>query len=194
MTAAVEDVSELPGKTVLDQYDEPIGEINAIYAIGGDGHTTWVTVELRPEEGEPKTVFIPLARLKLEDGALQVPYSIDHLIAGPSVEPAEELSEKDEQALRGYYSVGVGDGELRSDNYSYATLVPDEEGPSKRVKDVDSLQTPSADKRTDETHERLQDPGPSESRHITAKDVIDGDDMQKRPEERAEAVEATPSG
>jgi hypothetical protein len=193
MSAPVEDVSELPGKTVIDQFDEPVGEIKEIYAIGGDGHPTWVTVEHQPEEGEAKTVFVPLARLKIEDGALQVPYSLEHLTAGPDVEPADELSEEDEQALRGYYSVGVGDGELRTDNSSYATLVPDEDGPSKRVQDVDSLETPNADKRTDETRERVQDPGSSEIRKITAEDVVDDEDVHKRREERAEALEDAPS-
>jgi hypothetical protein len=196
MTAPVEDVTELPGKTVLDQYDEPIGEIEEIYAIGGDGHPTWVTVDVRPDEegGTSRTVFIPLARLKLEDGDLQVPYSVEHLTAGPEIEPADELSEEDEGALRAYYSVGVGDAELTTDNFSYATLVPEEDGPSKRVKDVGRLETPNADKRTDETRERLQDPGPSESRHITADDVVDDEDIQQRREARAEAVEDTPSG
>jgi len=83
MSAPVKDVSELPGKTVLDEYDEPVGEINAIYAIGGEGHPTWVTVEFRPAEGEPKPVFIPLARLKQEDGDLCVSYSIEHIASGP---------------------------------------------------------------------------------------------------------------
>ena len=35
MTAPVEDVTELPGKTVLDQYDEPIGEIDEILRRSG---------------------------------------------------------------------------------------------------------------------------------------------------------------
>src|ERR1700722_19134853 len=106
MTAPVEDVTELPGKTVLDQYDEPIGAIEEIYAIGGDGHPTWVTVEVRPdaEGGESRTVFIPLARLKLEDGDLQVPYSVEQLTAGPEIQLADERSEEDEGALRAYYS------------------------------------------------------------------------------------------
>ena len=38
MTAAIEDVSSLPGKKVSDQDQNPIGEIKEIYAIDGDGH------------------------------------------------------------------------------------------------------------------------------------------------------------
>jgi PRC-barrel domain len=188
MSAPVEDVSELPGKTVMDQYDEPIGEIKEIYAIGGDGHPTWVTIDVRSEEGEEtRTVFIPLARLKQEDGQLAVPYSTEHLTAGPKVEVSDDLSQEDEHALRGYYSVGVGDGELLSDNLSYATLVPEEDGPSKRVQDVDALETPSADKRTDETRERLQDPGPREIRTVTAEDVIDEEELQEKRKKAGKA-------
>jgi hypothetical protein len=175
MSAPVEDVSELPGQTVMDQYEEPIGEIREVYAIGGDRHPTWVTVDIQPEEGEAKTVFIPLARLKQEHGQLCVPYSIEHVASSPEVEATDDLSQEDEHALRGYYSVGVGDGELLSDNYSYATLVPEDDGPSKRVQDVDQLDTPSADRRTDETQARLEDPGSSEIRKVTADDVIDED-------------------
>jgi PRC-barrel domain len=182
MTTPVEDVRELPGKMVFDKHDEPIGEVKEIYAIGGDGYPSWVTVEVQPEEGERRTVFIPLSRLKLDEGDLLVPYSLGHLGSGPDVEAADELSEADEHALRSYYSVGVGDGELRSDNHSYATLVPDEDGPSKRARHVDRLQTPSADTRSEETQARLEAPGSSETRKVTAADVIDEDQIRKQPE------------
>jgi hypothetical protein len=173
MTAPVEDVTELPGKTVSDQYGVPIGEIEEIYAIGGDGHPTWVTVEMKIE-ARKRVVFVPLARLKREDDDdLRVPYSAEHLASGPEVEPDDELAEEDEHALRSYYSIGVGDGELKSDNHSYATLVPEEHGTSKRVRELEGLETPNADKRTDETRARLEDPGSSEIRKVTADDVID---------------------
>jgi hypothetical protein len=106
MSAPVKDVSQLPGKMVLDEHDEPIGEIDAVYAIGGERQPTWVTVEFRREDGEPKTVFIPLAQLRQEDGDPCLRYSTDHITCGPDVEPAHELSGPDESALRRYYSVG----------------------------------------------------------------------------------------
>jgi PRC-barrel domain len=184
MSAPVEDVTELPGKTVRDQDEESIGEIKEIYAIGGNGHPTWVTVEAQPEDGEARTVFIPLARLKYEFDELCVPYTREHILSSPEVEAADKLSEDDEHALRGFYSIGVGDGELRTDNNSYATLVPDEDddGASERVRDVDALETPSADKRTDETRERLQEAQSSTIRKVTAEDVLDEDDMREKRE------------
>jgi hypothetical protein len=182
MSAPVEDVTELPGTTVRDQDEDPIGEIKDIYAIGGDGYPTWVTIEAQPEEGPSRTVFIPLARLKLEDGELRVPYSVEHILESPEVEAADELSEEDEHALRSYYSVGVGDAELRTDNNSYATLVPEENGGSKRVQDVDALETPSGDTRTDETRKRLEEAQGSEIRKVTAEDMVDEDEMRKKRE------------
>jgi len=185
MSAPVEDVTELPGKTVRDQDEESIGEIKEIYAIGGNGHPTWVTVEAQPEDGEARTVFIPLARLKYEFDELCVPYTREHILSSPEVEATDKLSEDDEHALRGFYSIGVGDGELRTDNNSYATLVPDEDddGASERVRDVDALETPSADKRTDETRKRLEEAQSSTIRKVTAEDVLDEDDMREKREE-----------
>lgn len=179
MSAPVEDVRELPGKKVSDQDAVTIGEIKEVYAIGGDGHPTWVMVDARPREGRRRPVFIPLAPLKIEDDELRVPYSAHHIVSGPEVEPADELSAEDENALRSYYSVGVGDQELRSDNRSYAALVPEQEGSSRRVQAVDALETPSADKRTEETKARLEDPGRAEIRRVTADDVIDEDREHK---------------
>jgi hypothetical protein len=121
-------------------------------------------------------VFIPLARLKDEGGELRVPYSKDHISETPEVESEDGLSEDCEAQLRAHYGIDRGDQELRSDNKSYATLVPEGEGTSKLAQDVDKLETPNADKRTDETRERLQDPGSAEIRKVTADDVVEGDD------------------
>lgn len=182
MTEPVEDVSKLPGTKVVDHDYEPIGEIKEIYAVGGAGHPTWVTVDAKPENGQPRTVFIPLARLKQEEGDLCVPYSVEHVLSSPEIELADKLSEEDEHALRGFYSIGIGDGELRSDNNSYATLVPDDDAPSERVEDVDALETPSADKRTDETRKRLEEAQGSTIRKVTAEDILDEDEMREKRE------------
>jgi hypothetical protein len=171
MTAPIEDVSSLPGKEVADQYEEPIGKVQEIYAIDGDGHPTWVTVEAK-FEGAKRTVFIPLARLKDEDGLLQVPYSLEHICSSPEVDGSDGISEECERELRSYYGIHRDERELRTDNDSYATLVP-EEGTSKPVDNVVELETPSADKRTDETRARLEDPGSSETRKVTADDMIE---------------------
>jgi PRC-barrel domain len=183
MSAAIEDVSSLPGKKVADQEACTIGEIKQIYALDGDGHPTWVSIEATFDEDERRTVLVPIARLKEEDGSLRVPYSKRHLSESPEVQDGEELSEECEKLLRAHYGIDRGDQELRSDNKSYATLVPEEEGASRVVENPDQLETPSSDKRTDETKSRVQDPGSSEIRQVTAEDVVEQGGNVRRAED-----------
>jgi hypothetical protein len=174
MTASIEDVSSLPGKKVTDQEENPIGEIKEIYAIDGDGHPMWVTVEASFGMGDKRIVFIPLARLKDEDGDLRVPYSKEHIKQTPEVDGEDGISPECDRKLRDHYGIDRADQELRSDNNSYATLVPEEQGgTAQRAEDADSLDTPDADKRTDETKERLHDPGSSEMRDVDAGAIAD---------------------
>jgi hypothetical protein len=174
MTAPIEDVSSLPGKKVSDHEETPVGEVKKIYAME-DGFPMWVAIETRVGMGETRTSAIPLARLKEEGGELRVPYSKSHILQAPEIDDDDELSAECDQELRGYYGIGAGDQELWGDNKSFATLVPEEEGSSEPVEDADQLETPDADKRTDETKERLKDPGGSEPRKASADDMAEGD-------------------
>jgi hypothetical protein len=164
-------VTSLPGKKVTDQDGSTIGEIKEIYALDGDGEPMWVTVEASFGMGDKQMKFIPLARLKEEDGALRVPYSKNHIENTPEVDGGEGISPECERQLRDHFGIDRADQELRGDNLSYATLVPEGEGEAKRADDVEQLESPDPDKRTDETRERLEDPGSSEIRHVSAQDV-----------------------
>jgi hypothetical protein len=186
MSAAIEDVSSLPGKKVSDQEACTIGEIKQLYALDGDGHPTWVSIDATFDD-EHRTVLVPIARLKEENGSLLVPYSKQHLSESPEVQDGDELSEECEKQLRAHYGIDRGDQELRSDNKSYATLVPEEEGTSRVAENPDQLETPSADKRTEETKERVQDPGSSEIRKITAEDVVQEGGNVRRAEDEGGA-------
>jgi hypothetical protein len=174
MTEPIEDVSSLPGRKVSDHEETPIGEVKKIYAMD-DGFPMWVAVESRTGIGETRTSLIPLARLKDEGDDLRVPYSKSHILEAPQIDADDELSAECDQELRRYYGIGAGDQELWSDNKSFATLVPEEEGSSEPVEDAEKLETPDADKRTDETSERLKDPGPSEARKTSADEMAEGD-------------------
>lgn len=182
MTAPIEDVGSLPGKKVGDQMGSPIGEVREIYAIDGD--PMWVTVEAAFGRGEERTVFIPLARLKEEDGELRVPYSKEHISQTPEVDGSEGISTECDRKLRDHYGIDRGDQELRSDNKSYATLVPEEEGTAERVEDVDKLKTPNADKRTEETRERLHDAGSAETREVDAGAIADENAAKSRDDHK----------
>jgi sporulation protein YlmC with PRC-barrel domain len=127
----IEDVSSLPGKKVNDQQGREIGEICEIYEQDGD--PMWVTVKSSTGMASDRVVFIPLARLKEEDDEIRVPYSIQHIQESPETEPEDELSEEQDRALRDYYSIDIGDEELRDRNESYAAQVPDSDAPVKKA-------------------------------------------------------------
>jgi hypothetical protein len=173
VTTPIDDVSSLPGRKVSDQEENTIGKIEEIYATDGDGQPTWVSVE-GSFGSDKRTVFIPIARLKDEGGDLLVPYSKNRLGESPEIESGDGISEEDDLKLRGFYGIGIGDQELRSDNDSYATRVPDEPAGAKRVEDPESLELPDADTRTDETRERLEESQRRDSRGVN--DLAGGDD------------------
>ena len=134
MTAsAIEDVSSLPGETLCDQDGMKIGKIKQLYSAGEGDSVMWVTVETSIGIGNNREVFVPLARLKQEHDEIRVPYSTQHLQSAPEIEPGDELSERDDRALRDYYSIDLADQELRTDNESYANQVPEEEGTARRI-------------------------------------------------------------
>jgi sporulation protein YlmC with PRC-barrel domain len=131
--SAIEDVNSLPGETVCDQDGRRIGKVREIYAIGEGKDPMWVTVETSTGLGRSRLVFVPISRLKHEQDEIRVPYSFQHIQSAPEIEPGEELAEGDDRALRDYYAIDLGDQEIRSDNESYASLVPDGEEPAKKV-------------------------------------------------------------
>jgi hypothetical protein len=133
MTAPIEDVQSLPGKTVSDHEQRKIGEIKATYAVGGDESPMYVTVDASIGMASARTVFIPIARIKEENGELLVPYSANHLQEAPEIDAGDELSEEDDATLRGFYGIDRGDQEIRTDNASYANQVPDGDEPPQKV-------------------------------------------------------------
>jgi hypothetical protein len=143
----------------------------------------WVEIEGSFGTREKRTVLIPLARLKDEDGDIGVPYSKDRIGDCPEVDTSDGVSAESDRELRGYYGIGTGDQELRSDNKSYATLVTDEPGESSRVEDAGQLDTPDADRRTEESMERLRDEQRREARSGGLDDATgedeDGDDSDR---------------
>jgi sporulation protein YlmC with PRC-barrel domain len=171
VTAPIEDVSSLPGKKVSDQEGASVGKVKEIYATDEEGHPMWVEIEGSFGSRDKRTVLIPLARLKDENGEIGVPYSKDRIGSCPEVDTSDGVSAESDRELRGYYGIGVGDQELRADNKSYATLITDEPGEASRVEDAGELETPDADKRTEESMERMRDSQRREARSGGVGDV-----------------------
>ena len=178
MASAIEDVSALPGETVCDQDGTKLGKVKSLYAAGDGDAVMWVTVEISTGIGNKREVFVPLARLKHEYDQFRVPYSSKHIQSAPGVEAGEELSEGDDRALRNYYSIDLGDQEIRTDNDSYAGQVPRAEEEGARRIDADEATVPERD--TGQGAERMHAEAgdeqlPDKPRQPTVGDVV-GDD------------------
>jgi|GEM_PF-2329409 len=187
MASVIEDVSRLPGETVNDQEGHKIGQVKEIYAVGEGGSAMWVTVEVPTGIGRSRMVFVPLARLKRERDELRVPYSLQHIRESPEVEAGEELSVEDERALRVYYGIGLADQEMVDNAQSYASQVPDEKGPSRRVdasqvegrvREID--ETPPAERAAQAYDADREEAGEEHAkpRPATASDVLGGEDEE----------------
>src|SRR2546423_2834040 len=113
MASPIEDVSSLPGQTVSDQEGVDIGEVKDVYAVSDDA-PMWVTIEASTGLAGSKTVFVPIARLKEEEGNLRVPYSAQWIKNAPQIEIEDEISPEDERMLRDYYVIDHADQEFRS--------------------------------------------------------------------------------
>jgi hypothetical protein len=133
MASPIEDVGSLPGKKITDQQGREVGKVCEIYEQDGD--PMWVTVKSSTGMATDRVVFIPLARLKEEDDEIRVPYSLQHIQESPEVSPDGELSEEQDRDLRDFYSVDLGDEELRDSNDSYAAQVPESDAPVKKAED-----------------------------------------------------------
>jgi hypothetical protein len=131
MTAGpIEEPQELPGRMVFDQIGRKLGEVEQLYAPGGEGDPMWATVQTSIGMFRHRLVFVPLARLKEEGGEVQAPYSKQYVQGAPEVSPGDQLAAEDDRRLRDYYGIDRGDEELRTDNVTYASQVPDGDDPA----------------------------------------------------------------
>jgi PRC-barrel domain len=181
MPSAIEDVSSLPGETIRDQDGRELGEVKEIYAVGENSTPMWVTVETSVGIGRKRLVFIPIARLKQERDQIRTPYSFQHIQDSPEVDAGDELSEEDERELRTYYAIGLADQELVESAQSYASQVPDDEGPAHkagagdaegRVRELDDRPAEERAEEADEAKKAKEGEDGEDRKHATAEDVL----------------------
>ncbi|HTX33202.1 MAG TPA: PRC-barrel domain-containing protein [Solirubrobacteraceae bacterium] len=202
IASAIEDVSTLSGETINDQDGRKIGQVKEIYGVGDDEAPMWVTIESATGLGRKRQVFVPLARIKNQADEFRVPYSFDHVHDSPEVEPQDEISEEDDRALRVYYAIGLADQELVESARSYASQVPEEEGPATKI-DADSAEGPARElddtppaKRVAEAYEKQKEEQGDEHRKgsgATA-DAVFEDDGSGDGDEEPEGEEKEPKG
>jgi sporulation protein YlmC with PRC-barrel domain len=169
MALRIEDVSSLPGRKVMDQKGESVGEIKDVYGVGDEGEPMWVAIDTAAGDrigGQPddKIVVVPLGRIREDGENLSVPYSIAHVEDGPEVEAGDEISEEDDEKLRLYYAIGLADEEFRTESNSYASQVPEGKAPAQKVTDdLDGKETPGGETRDRSVAERHEEYSPAEN-------------------------------
>jgi sporulation protein YlmC with PRC-barrel domain len=167
MALRIEDVSSLPGRKVMDQEGESVGEIAEVYGIGDGGEPMWVAIDTASgdrigEDSEDKVVVVPLARVREDGEHLSVPYSIAHVEDAPEVDAGDEISEEDDRKLRVYYAIGLADEEFRTESNSYAGQVPEGEAPAQKITDdLDDKETPGGESKDRSVEDRHEEYSPS---------------------------------
>jgi PRC-barrel domain len=193
MASPIEDMSSLPGQTVSDQEGVDIGKVKDVYAVNDDA-PMWVTIEASTGMAGSKVVFVPIARLKEEDGNLSVPYSAQRIKEAPEVEQEDELSEEDDRMLRDYYAIDHADQEFRTEGESYASKVPDAEEPPRKISAEDASEPQggqpggaddedSSDQDADGKSEGADDEGSSDQDSDGKSEGSDGESSEARSSE-----------
>lgn len=181
VASPIEDMSSLPGQTVSDQEGVDIGEVKDVYAVSDDA-PMWVTIEASTGLAGSKVVFVPIARLKEEDGNLRVPYSAEWIKESPEVESEDELSAEDDRKLRDYYAIDHADQEFRAEGESYASKVPKPEHAPQKVSAEDVGEPQGAEP-------PIPGEGRSEDKDSDEKGSEDRDSDEERSEAKASADE-----
>lgn len=139
MATPIEEPEELAGADVYDQMGEQVGSVKRLYGAGGESPPSWVGIDVSTGMFGRQLVLVPLARLKHEDGQVRVPYSKQHLMDAPDPDADAEqgLSEGDEERLNDYYAVARGDQPAEDNPGSYASQMPDTDGPPEPLDQAD---------------------------------------------------------
>lgn len=170
MALRIEDVSSLPGRKVVDQEGQSVGEITEVYGVGDGGEPMWVAIDTASgerlgEDSEDKVVVVPLGRLREDGDDLSVPYSTAHVEDAPEVDAGDEISEEDDEKLRLYYAIGLADEEFRTESNSYAGQVPEGVGRAQKITDdLDDKGTPGGESKDRSVAERHEEYSPSQAR------------------------------
>lgn len=129
MAEPVAEPDKLAGVEVFGHEGEKLGKIEQIYGPEGQDTPSWFGLEVSTGMAATRCVLVPLARLKQEDGQVRVPYSRQHLLEAPEVAKDGTVSEEDDAALRDFYALSRGDQPAQDSPDSYASQMPEEDGP-----------------------------------------------------------------
>ena len=95
------DYGEWPGRAVVDQNGDRIGQVREIYLDDATDRPEWVLTD----RGEADPRFIPLAGATVENESIRVATTSDTIEAAPSLEPSKQLTQDEERDLYRHYGV-----------------------------------------------------------------------------------------
>ncbi len=130
------DYGEWPGRAVLDQSGERLGEVREIYLDDATDRPEWVLIER--EEREPR--FIPLADATIESDTIRVAATSASVDSAPSLEPAKQLTQDQERELYSHYGVPL-------DEEASDSVLPEtgDDAPEETPADEPADETPAED-------------------------------------------------
>ncbi|MCP2331995.1 DUF2382 domain-containing protein [Actinoalloteichus caeruleus] len=105
MTSDVQDIRELPGRTVYGADGQKIGKVAQVWLDGPSGEPSWLTVHTGLFGMHE--IFVPMAGMHMtENGGIEVRYSKNQVKDAPHVSPERgELPFEEERRLYDYYGL-----------------------------------------------------------------------------------------
>jgi uncharacterized protein (TIGR02271 family) len=96
---------------VLDTYGETVGPVGQVWLANGTGQPIWASV--RVGTLAPAEHTLPLHTAELHDQQIHVPYSKEHILQAPDVDPTREaMAIAEHTALTVHYDLPANDGSL----------------------------------------------------------------------------------
>lgn len=105
MTPAPPSPADWEGQTVLDRDGDKIGKIEEIFLVEETGRPEWGLVKLGRIKGH--ATLVPLTRARRVDKGIEIPFGKDVVSDAPAIEPDEDPSEQQVNALYRHYRIPV---------------------------------------------------------------------------------------
>ncbi|HEV2057844.1 MAG TPA: phage holin family protein [Solirubrobacteraceae bacterium] len=105
MTPVPRSAFDWEGQTVVDRDGEKIGKIEEIFLVEETGRPEWGLVKLGRIKGH--ATLVPLTRARVVGKGIEIPFGKDVVSDAPSIEPDEDPSEQQVNALYRHYRIPV---------------------------------------------------------------------------------------
>jgi uncharacterized membrane protein YqjE len=108
MTASPQSALDWEGQTMLDRAGARIGRIEEIFVVEETGQPEWALVKVGRLKSH--TTLVPLTSAQPVGDAIKVGYDKDVVSDAPLVDPDDEPSEQQVNAVYGHYGIDLGKG------------------------------------------------------------------------------------